>query len=54
MLALRVRLIGYGNWSREGSKHRTDQLALAAQKKMRPILRVRADIEKVLENRKVF
>ena len=47
-------LLGYGNWSREGSKHRTDQLALAAQKKMRPILRVRADIEEVLENRTVF
>jgi len=47
-------LLGYGNWSREGSKHRTDQLALAAQKKMRPILRLRADIEQALENHKVF
>jgi acyl-homoserine-lactone acylase len=47
-------LIGYGNWSREGSKHRYDQLALASQKKMRPILRVRADIEKHLESHKVF
>jgi acyl-homoserine-lactone acylase len=47
-------LIGYGNWSREGSKHRTDQLALASQKRMRPILRVRAEIEKNLESRKVF
>jgi acyl-homoserine-lactone acylase len=47
-------LLGYGNWSREGSKHVYDQLALASQKKMRPILRARADIEKNLESRKVF
>jgi acyl-homoserine-lactone acylase len=47
-------LLGYGNWSREGSKHVDDQLGLASQKKMRPILRARADIEKNLESRKVF
>ena len=47
-------LLGYGNWSRVGSKHVDDQLALASQKKMRPIVRTRAEIEKQLENRKVF
>jgi acyl-homoserine-lactone acylase len=47
-------LLGYGNWSRVGSKHVDDQLALASQKKMRPILRQRAQIEKVLESRTVF
>jgi hypothetical protein len=47
-------LLGYGNWSREGSKHVEDQLALASQKKMRPILNVRGDVEKALESRKVF
>jgi acyl-homoserine-lactone acylase len=47
-------LLGYGNWSRVGSKHVDDQLALASQKKMRPILRVRQEIEKNLESRKVF
>ena len=47
-------LLGYGNWSRVGSKHVDDQLALASQKKMRPILRSRALIEKNLENRTTF
>jgi acyl-homoserine-lactone acylase len=47
-------LLGYGNWSRLGSKHVDDQLALASQKKMRPILRSRALIEKQLENRTAF
>jgi acyl-homoserine-lactone acylase len=47
-------LLGYGNWSRAGSKHVDDQLALASQKKMRPILRQRAQIEKVLESRTAF
>ena len=47
-------LLGYGNWSRVGSKHVEDQLALASQKKMRPIVRLRQEIEKTLESRKVF
>ena len=47
-------LLGYGNWSRAGSKHVDDQLALASQKKMRPMLRQRAAIEKILETRTVF
>jgi acyl-homoserine-lactone acylase len=47
-------LLGYGNWSRVGSKHVDDQLALASQKKMRPIMRARHEIERRLESRKVF
>jgi acyl-homoserine-lactone acylase len=47
-------LLGYGNWSRAGSKHVDDQLALASQKKMRPILRTRPAIEKNLETRTTF
>jgi len=47
-------LLGYGNWSRVGSKHVDDQLALASQKKMRPILRSRQLIEKNLESRMTF
>ena len=44
-------LLGYGNWSRAGSKHVTDQLELASQKRMRPILRTRREIEAALEYR---
>ncbi len=47
-------LLGYGNWSRVGSIHVEDQLALASQKKMRPIMRARQEIEKNLESRKLF
>jgi acyl-homoserine-lactone acylase len=47
-------LLGYGNWSRVGSKHVDDQLALASQKKMRPILRSRQAIEQHLESRRSF
>jgi acyl-homoserine-lactone acylase len=47
-------LLAYGNWSREGSSHRQDQLALASRNEMRPILRRRDQIEAVLENRKLF
>jgi acyl-homoserine-lactone acylase len=47
-------LLGYGNWSRVGSKHVDDQLALASQKKMRPILRTRQAIEQQLESRTIF
>jgi acyl-homoserine-lactone acylase len=44
-------LLGYGNWSRAGSKHVTDQLELASQKRMRPILRTRREVEAALEYR---
>ena len=44
-------LIGYGNWSRAGSKHVDDQLELASTKQMRPMLRTRREIEAALESR---
>jgi acyl-homoserine-lactone acylase len=47
-------LLGYGNWSRPGSKHVDDQLALASQRKMRPMIRSRVVIEKNLESRTVL
>jgi acyl-homoserine-lactone acylase len=47
-------LLGYGNWSRAGSKHVDDQLELASQKKMRPIMRSRQVIEQNLEARTTF
>jgi acyl-homoserine-lactone acylase len=47
-------LLGYGNWTRAGSKHLDDQLALASQKKMRPIMRSRPMVEKNLEARTTF
>jgi acyl-homoserine-lactone acylase len=47
-------LLGYGNWSRAGSKHVDDQLALASMKRMRPIWRARTDIDANLESRTAF
>jgi acyl-homoserine-lactone acylase len=47
-------LLGYGNWSRPGSKHVSDQLPLLSRKEMRPVLRARAEIEANLEGRKEF
>jgi acyl-homoserine-lactone acylase len=47
-------LLGYGNWSRKGSKHVDDQLPLLSRKEMRPVWRARKDIEANLENKKVF
>ena len=47
-------LLGYGNWSRVGSKHVDDQLALASQKKMRPMLRSAPRLRKNLESRTTF
>jgi hypothetical protein len=44
----------YGNWSRPGSAHRTDQLALYAEKRLRPIWRTRAEVEAHLERRAIL
>ncbi len=49
-----VSIIGYGNASRAGSPHRTDQLALFARKEFKPVWRTRAEIEKHLEKREHF
>jgi len=47
-------LLGYGNWSKPGSKHVEDQLPLASRKELRPVWRARKDIEANLESRKVW
>ena len=47
-------LVGYGNASRAGSPHRTDQLALFAREELKPVWRTRAEIEKHLERREQF
>jgi acyl-homoserine-lactone acylase len=47
-------LLGYGNWSKVGSKHVDDQLPLFSKKQMRPVWRARNEIEANLESRKVW
>jgi acyl-homoserine-lactone acylase len=47
-------LLGYGNWSKMGSKHVDDQLPLFSKKQMRPVWRARREIEANLESRKVW
>ena len=47
-------LLGYGNWSKPGSKHVEDQLPLFSKKQMRPVWKTRAQIEANLESRKKF
>ncbi|HTM31757.1 MAG TPA: penicillin acylase family protein [Vicinamibacterales bacterium] len=47
-------LLGYGNWSKKGSKHVDDQLPLLSRKEMRPMWRDRKLIEANLEARKTF
>jgi acyl-homoserine-lactone acylase len=47
-------LLGYGNWSKTGSKHVDDQLALASKKQLRPVWRARTEIEANLESRKIW
>lgn len=46
-----VSLVGYGNASRAGSKHRVDQLPLFARKELKPVWRSRAEIQRHLEKR---
>jgi acyl-homoserine-lactone acylase len=47
-------LLSYGNWSKAGSPHRTDQLQLFARKELREIWRTRSEVEAHLEAREVF
>lgn len=47
-------LLNYGNWSKKGSKHIDDQLPLASRKQMRPMWRLKKDIEANLESRRTF
>ncbi len=46
--------LGYGNASRTGSPHRTDQLLLFAEKRLKPAWRTRAEVESHLERREKF
>jgi len=47
-------LISGGNASQPGSPHRTDQLALFSEKKLRPVWRQRAEVEANLEKRETI
>jgi acyl-homoserine-lactone acylase len=46
-----MSLVAYGNASRAGSPHRTDQLPLFAHKQFKPVWRTRAEIEAHVERR---
>jgi acyl-homoserine-lactone acylase len=46
-----MAVTGYGNASQPGSSHRTDQLQLFSEKRMRPVWRTREDIEANLDSR---
>lgn len=47
-------VVGYGNASRVGSPHRTDQLELYSGKALKPVWRTRPEIESHLEKRESF
>ncbi len=47
-------LLGYGNWSKPGSKHVSDQVPLFSRKEMRPVWKTHAEIDANLESKKVF
>ena len=47
-------LLSYGNASQPNSPHRTDQLELLSQKKLRPVWKKRFEIEAHLESREVI
>ena len=46
--------VAYGNASRAGSKHRTDQLLLFAEKRLKPAWRTREEVETHLEQIEKF
>ena len=46
--------LGYGNASRAGSPHRTDQLTLFAEKRLKPAWRTRAEVLAHLERAEKF
>ena len=47
-------LLGYGNWSKAGSKHVEDQMELMSRNQLRPVWRRRGEIEANLESRIVL
>jgi acyl-homoserine-lactone acylase len=46
--------LSYGNSSQPGSIHQEDQLPLLVEKRLHPVWRERADVEKNLEKREIF
>lgn len=52
--AVAEALLGYGNWSKAGSKHVEDQMELMSRNELRPVWRLRSDIEANLESRTVL
>ena len=48
-----MSLVAYGNASRTGSPHRTDQLPLFSRKEFKPVWRTRAEVEGHLERREL-
>jgi acyl-homoserine-lactone acylase len=47
-------LVSYGNSSQPGSPHHEDQLLLLSQKKLRPVYRLRSEVEQHVESKDVF
>jgi acyl-homoserine-lactone acylase len=47
-------LVSYGNSSQPGSPHHEDQLPLLSQKKLRPVYRLRKEVEQHVESKDVF
>jgi acyl-homoserine-lactone acylase len=47
-------LVSYGNSSQPGSPHHEDQLPLLSQKKLRPVYRMRNEVEQHVESKDVF
>ena len=48
-----VVLLGYGNATQPGNKHNGDQLEMMSEKKMRPALFYRNDVEKNIDKREI-
>jgi len=49
-----MSLLSYGNATQQGSAHVGDQLQLFAEKKLKPVLRVRTEIEKNVEKKETL
>ena len=47
-------LLSYGNASQPGTIHKTDQLPLYSERKLRPVWLDRNDIENHLESKDIF
>jgi acyl-homoserine-lactone acylase len=49
-----MAVMGYGNASQAGSPHRTDQVSLFSEKRMRPVWRTKEDVEANLGARRLY